>query len=122
HHIERLATNMKRRMRAPDDRDRRSPLSAFECDLLAHMLLGRTDAETAKILGFSPAHVSKYALIAVRKLGARNRVHAVARIFAAVLRPGEDREPPPAAEPDPPVNEDVRALMRDLFDAAGGIE
>jgi DNA-binding NarL/FixJ family response regulator len=64
-------------------------LSQFECDILAGMLLGKTDAQTARILGVSDATVSKYALNAVHKLGARNRVHAVARIFAAITLDGD---------------------------------
>jgi DNA-binding CsgD family transcriptional regulator len=85
-------------------------LSQFECDILAQMLIGKTDAEAALVLGVSKATVSKYALVAVRKLRATNRVHAVARIFAAVTAEGA------------PANEEVRDLMRDLFDAAGAIE
>jgi DNA-binding CsgD family transcriptional regulator len=92
-HIERIASGLKKpggtRSRASFGatvKEAENPLvlSEFECDILAGMLLGKTDAETARVLGVSDATVSKYALNAVHKLGARNRVHAVARIFAAV--------------------------------------
>jgi DNA-binding NarL/FixJ family response regulator len=93
-HIDRMAAGLKEaggaRSRASFGatvKEAENPLvlSEFECDILAGMLLGKTDAETARVLGVSDATVSKYALNAVHKLRARNRVHAVARIFAAVL-------------------------------------
>jgi DNA-binding NarL/FixJ family response regulator len=52
---------------------------------VAQMLLGKTDIEAALVLGVSKATVGNYALVAVRKLGAKNRIHAVARIFATVV-------------------------------------
>jgi hypothetical protein len=88
-HIDRMAAGLKEaggaRSRASFGatvKEAENPLvlSEFECDILAG-----TDAETARVLGVSDATVSKYALNAVHKLRARNRVHAVARIFAAVL-------------------------------------
>jgi DNA-binding CsgD family transcriptional regulator len=88
--IEKMAAKLdgQRTFRDPDPPNTPHTLSAFECDLLAYMLIGNTDIETARILGVSKAHVSKYVLTAVRTVGARNRVHAVARIFAAVTGDG----------------------------------
>jgi DNA-binding CsgD family transcriptional regulator len=93
-HIDRMASGLKhaggarsRASRGATVKEAENPrvLSQFECDILAGMLLGKTDAETARVLGVAHATVSKYALNAVHKLGARNRVHAVARIFVAVM-------------------------------------
>jgi DNA-binding CsgD family transcriptional regulator len=91
-HIDRLAAKVK------EDRPIVNPktyaiqtLSAFECDVLALMLQGRSDKEAAETLGIAPASVSKSALRVVHKLGAKNRVHAVARLFAAVVVEGVGR-------------------------------
>jgi DNA-binding CsgD family transcriptional regulator len=84
--IEKMASGYNRAAvlaREPGSQRART-LTQLECDITTQMLLGKTDAEAALVLGVSKATVSKYALIAVRKLGATNRVHAVARIFAAV--------------------------------------
>jgi DNA-binding CsgD family transcriptional regulator len=84
-HIERMASHLKYGSGTVKEAENPRALSYFECDVLAGMLLGKTDDETARVLRVSHATVTKYALTAVHKLGARNRVHAVARVFAAVM-------------------------------------
>ncbi|WP_288784880.1 response regulator transcription factor [uncultured Microbacterium sp.] len=55
-----------------------SGLSAREIDVLTHLAAGHSDAEIATALFLAPATVHTHIINLRRKLGARNRTHAVA--------------------------------------------
>lgn len=55
-----------------------SELSAREIDVLTHLAAGHSDAEIAAALFLAPATVHTHIINLRRKLGARNRTHAVA--------------------------------------------
>ncbi len=57
------------------------PLSQRQCDVLALLAEGGTDAEIAKALGVKVTTVHRHVLDIRVKLGARNRAHAVALGF-----------------------------------------
>lgn len=54
------------------------PLDAAELEALSLFASGRTADEIAAALGVSKSVALHYLRVAARKLGARNRVHAVA--------------------------------------------
>lgn len=54
------------------------PLEAAELEALKLFASGKTADEIAAFLGVSKSMVMHYLRVAARKLGARNRVHAVA--------------------------------------------
>jgi DNA-binding CsgD family transcriptional regulator len=54
------------------------PLDEFELRALAHFANGKSADEIAEMLGVSRSIAQHYLRVAARKLGARNRVHAVA--------------------------------------------
>ncbi len=54
------------------------PLDAVELEALTLFAAGKTADEIAAALGVSKSMAAHYLRVAARKLGARNRVHAVA--------------------------------------------
>lgn len=69
-----------------------APLSVRESMVLAHMLLGLSNDEIAAQLAVSMGTVQTQVKAVLRKLGARNRVHAVALALTA-LSPESTIEP-----------------------------
>ncbi|WP_406289045.1 response regulator transcription factor [Embleya sp. NBC_00896] len=62
-------------------------LTRRETDVLAHVAVGRTNAEAGQALGLGPETVKSYLRSAMRKLGAHNRVEAAVAARAAGLLP-----------------------------------
>jgi DNA-binding NarL/FixJ family response regulator len=58
------------------------PLSKRESEVMVELMLGRHDREIAVEFGLSAATVRTYVQKALRKLGARNRVHAATLMLA----------------------------------------
>jgi DNA-binding CsgD family transcriptional regulator len=79
-HIDRIAHEATRLRTTPNN----TPLSELQCDVLALILQGKSDRDIAEILHVTHMTVSKCSRTVVHKLGAVNRVHAAARLFAAV--------------------------------------
>jgi DNA-binding NarL/FixJ family response regulator len=59
------------------------PLTTREYEVLRRVAIGETNCEVAGMLGLSPNTVKTYLQTAMQKLGARNRVEAVARAAEA---------------------------------------
>ena len=64
---------------------RGAKLSSLECDIFLGLMLGSTVTEIADELGLRSVTVSDYTSKVIRKLGARNRTHAVARLAAVAF-------------------------------------
>lgn len=67
------------------------PLRDAELDIVRRLAAGQYDQEIAMALGISVRNYRRYAVAAMRKLGARTRAHAVALAAAQHLieLPGE---------------------------------
>jgi len=67
------------------------PLSEREREVLAHFAQGHSTKDVAQMLGISPRTVETYAATIAQKLGARNRIHAVAIALRAGILTQRDR-------------------------------
>lgn len=57
-------------------------LSPRQAEALAHIACGRTAKEAARLMHISPRTVEMHLLVAQDHLGARNRMHLIARAIA----------------------------------------
>jgi DNA-binding NarL/FixJ family response regulator len=64
-------------------------LSPRECDVFALLMLGSTSQEIGATFGLTRTSVEQYVSSVIRKLGARNRIHAVSRLFALAAEKAE---------------------------------
>lgn len=78
---------------APRGDLRGKPLSAREFEVLELIADGRTAEQIGNRLGISPDTVRTHVYRILRKLGARDRAHAVALSFKMALLPVNDRGP-----------------------------
>lgn len=72
---------------SPAPQSPRSPLSPRELDMLAHLALGKRNAQIAGQLGLTEATVKSYVSSAMRKLGSASRYEAVIAARRAGLLP-----------------------------------
>ncbi len=98
-----------------------APLSPTELQIVRQLATGATNLDIARTLGYSEGTIKQYLQALLSKLGARNRVHAVARAIAIGLIPADSAlfEFEWTPDPDTPLVEDLSPREQDVLRLVG---